>query len=153
MLIRHILFDLDGTLLPMNQDEFVTFYMPLLAKKYLSEGISFDPKAFIASVWKGYDAMVKNDGSCTNREAFWKYMDELLPTDPENSERIALDFYENEFTGTCESNYPTSAEGRLRCLRRGRMRARHTSRAYTAGLGHHDFGAPGDREVSVLSYD
>ena len=48
MHIRHILFDLDGTLLPMNQDEFVTFYMPLLAKKYLSEGISFDPKAFIA---------------------------------------------------------------------------------------------------------
>ena len=52
MHIRHILFDLDGTLLPMNQDEFVTFYMPLLAKKYISEGISFDPKAFIASVWK-----------------------------------------------------------------------------------------------------
>lgn len=66
MHIRHILFDLDGTLLPMNQDEFVTFYMPLLAKKYISEGISFDPKAFIASVWKGYGAMVNNDGSCTN---------------------------------------------------------------------------------------
>ena len=63
MHIRHILFDLDGTLLPMNQDEFVTFYMPLLAKKYISEGISFDPKAFIASVWKGYGAMVNNDGS------------------------------------------------------------------------------------------
>ena len=73
MHIRHILFDLDGTLLPMNQDEFVTFYMPLLAKKYISEGISFDPKAFIASVWKGYGAMVNNDGSCTNREAFWQY--------------------------------------------------------------------------------
>ena len=84
MHIRHILFDLDGTLLPMNQDEFVTFYMPLLAKKYISEGISFDPKAFIASVWKGYGAMVNNDGSCTNREAFWQYMDELLPTEPGN---------------------------------------------------------------------
>ena len=59
--------------------------MPLLAKKYISEGISFDPKAFIASVWKGYGAMVNNDGSCTNREAFWQYMDELLPTDSENS--------------------------------------------------------------------
>ena len=75
MQIQHILFDLDGTLLPMNQEEFVTFYMPLLAKKYLSEGIQFDPKAFIASIWKGYEAMVKNDGSCTNREAFWKYPD------------------------------------------------------------------------------
>ena len=93
MHIRHILFDLDGTLLPMNQDEFVTFYMPLLAKKYISEGISFDPKAFIASVWKGYGAMVNNDGSCTNREAFWQYMDELLPTDwriPNGSPLISM---------------------------------------------------------------
>lgn len=30
MHIRHILFDLDGTLLPMNQDEFVTFYLSLI---------------------------------------------------------------------------------------------------------------------------
>ena len=80
MHIRHILFDLDGTLLPMNQDEFVTFICRFW-QKYISEGISFDPKAFIASVWKGYGAMVNNDGSCTNREAFWQYMDELLPTD------------------------------------------------------------------------
>ena len=110
---RHILFDLDGTLLPMNQDEFVTFYMPLLAKKYISEGISFDPKAFIASVWKGYGAMVNNDGSCTNREAFWQYMDELLPTDSENSERIALDFYANEFNQAIAVTQPNSLSDKV----------------------------------------
>ena len=38
MAIKHILFDLDGTLLPMVQDEFVRFYMPLLAKAYLKNG-------------------------------------------------------------------------------------------------------------------
>ena len=38
MSIRHILFDLDGTLLPMVQDEFVRFYMPLLAKAYMEKG-------------------------------------------------------------------------------------------------------------------
>ena len=113
MHIRHILFDLDGTLLPMNQDEFVTFYMPLLAKKYISEGISFDPKAFIASVWKGYGAMVNNDGSCTNREAFWQYMDELLPTDSENSERIALDFYANEFNQAIAVTQPNSLSDKV----------------------------------------
>ena len=37
MAIKHILFDLDGTLLPMVQDEFVRFYMPLLAKAYFEE--------------------------------------------------------------------------------------------------------------------
>ncbi len=97
----------------MNQDEFVTFYMPLLAKKYISEGISFDPKAFIASVWKGYGAMVNNDGSCTNREAFWQYMDELLPTDSENSERIALDFYANEFNQAIAVTQPNSLSDKV----------------------------------------
>lgn len=38
MEIRHILFDLDGTLLPMIQEKFVRFYMPLLAKTYISRG-------------------------------------------------------------------------------------------------------------------
>lgn len=69
MAIKHILFDLDGTLLPMVQDEFVRFYMPLLAKAYLKKGVEMDPKGFIGAVWKGYEAMVKNDGSKTNREA------------------------------------------------------------------------------------
>ena len=72
MAIKHILFDLDGTLLPMVQDEFVRFYMPLLAKAYLKKGVEMDPKGFIGAVWKGYEAMVKNDGSKTNREAFYE---------------------------------------------------------------------------------
>ena len=46
MSIKHILFDLDGTLLPMVQDEFVRFYMPLLAKAYLKKGVEMDPKGF-----------------------------------------------------------------------------------------------------------
>lgn len=97
MSIRHILFDLDGTLLPMVQDEFVKFYMPLLAKAYLAEGVQIDPKDFIASVWTGYKAMVKNDGSRTNREAFWSCIDEQLPIGVGESERIALDFYNGDF--------------------------------------------------------
>lgn len=63
MEIKHLLFDLDGTLLPMVQEEFVKFYMPLLAKAYLEAGVRIDPKKFIGAVWKGYEAMVKNDGS------------------------------------------------------------------------------------------
>ena len=69
MAIKHILFDLDGTLLPMVQDEFVRFYMPLLAKAYLKKGVEMDPKGFIGAVWKGYEAMVKNDGSA---DAFYE---------------------------------------------------------------------------------
>ena len=70
MAIKHILFDLDGTLLPMVQDEFVRFYMPLLAKAYLKKGVEMDPKGFIGAVWKGYEAMVKNDADAFYEDEF-----------------------------------------------------------------------------------
>lgn len=34
-MFKHILFDLDGTLLPMVQDEFVAMYMPSLAGRFV----------------------------------------------------------------------------------------------------------------------
>ena len=107
MRIRHILFDLDGTLLPMVQEEFVRFSMPLLAKSYISRGVALDPKSFISSVWAGYEAMVKNDGMRTNREAFWTHIQDKLPISPERSEEIALDFYENDFNQAKCTTRPT----------------------------------------------
>ena len=107
MSITHILFDLDGTLLPMVQDEFVGFYMPMLAKSYIEGGVPVDPKAFIEAIWKGYHAMVKNDGTCTNREAFWKYMDGVFPVPREKSEELALRFYEGDFNKAIAVTQPT----------------------------------------------
>lgn len=113
MSIKHILFDLDGTLLPMVQDEFVRYYMPLLAKAYMEKGLQIDPKAFIRTVWDGYEAMVRNDGSRTNREAFWSYMDGLLPLSKEAAEEVALDFYGNAFNqAKCATN-PSSFSDRI----------------------------------------
>lgn len=107
MSIKNILFDLDGTLLPMVQDEFVRFYMPLLAKAYISAGIKVEPKSFISSVWKGYEAMVKNDGSRTNREAFWSFMEESLPTSVEESEALAVKFYDTDFNQAIQVTRPS----------------------------------------------
>ena len=106
MSIKNILFDLDGTLLPMVQDEFVKFYMPLLAKSYIAAGIEVEPRAFIGSVWKGYEAMVKNDGSRTNREAFWSFMEESLPTSVEESEALAVKFYDTDFNQAIQVTRP-----------------------------------------------
>lgn len=113
MSIRHILFDLDGTLLPMVQDEFVKFYMPLLAKSYMSAGVSIDPKKFIGAVWAGYEAMVKNDGSRTNREAFWSYIEPELPLPTEESEKIALNFYADEFNQAICTTKPTPVSDQI----------------------------------------
>lgn len=64
-MIKHVLFDLDGTLLPMDQNEFVKYYMPLLAKRFVKYGM--EPKALIGTIWKGVEAMVLNDGSTSQR--------------------------------------------------------------------------------------
>ena len=113
MSIKHILFDLDGTLLPMVQDEFVKFYMPLLAKSYTDAGVSIDPKKFIGAVWAGYEAMVKNDGSRTNREAFWSYIEPELPLPTEESEKIALNFYADEFNQAICTTKPTPVSDQI----------------------------------------
>ncbi len=64
-----ILFDLDGTLLPMDQDVFVRDYFGHLAKKVAPFG--YDAKDLPANLWKGVAAMVMNDGRCSNEEVFW----------------------------------------------------------------------------------
>ncbi len=66
---RAVFFDLDGTLLPMDQDVFTKRYFSLLAKKLAPRGYEAEP--LIDGIWKGTAAMVKNDGSRSNEEAFW----------------------------------------------------------------------------------
>lgn len=70
-MIKTILFDLDGTLLPMEQEKFVKAYFGGLAQKVAPCG--FEPKALVANVLGGTEAMVKNDGKKTNEEVFWDY--------------------------------------------------------------------------------
>ena len=124
MSIRHMLFDLDGTLLPMVQDEFVRFYMPLLAKSYIQAGVEVEPKGFIGAVWKGYEAMVKNDGTRTNREAFWSYMEDILPTSTEESEALALRFYERDFNQAIRSTSPSPLSDQI--VKTAKERGLHT---------------------------
>ena len=69
MKTKAIFFDLDGTLLPMDQDLFVKDYLHRLAAYMGQHG--YDPKAVAEAVMEGVAAMVKNDGSVTNEQAFW----------------------------------------------------------------------------------
>jgi len=68
-MITTIFFDLDGTLLPMDQEAFTKADFKRLAAKLLPHG--YVPQTLINGVWAGTAAMVQNDGSCTNEEAFW----------------------------------------------------------------------------------
>lgn len=86
MAITTVLFDLDGTLLPMDQDVFVKTYFGLLAKRLAPLG--YEPTALIKAVWAGTMAMIKNTGEKTNEEVFWddfasRYGDEARKDLPE----------------------------------------------------------------------
>lgn len=90
-----ILFDLDGTLLPMDQDIFVKHYFGGLAKKLAPYG--YEPEKLIQAVWQGTGAMVKNDGSKTNEKAFWELFETIFGERVQDDKPIFEDFYANEF--------------------------------------------------------
>lgn len=95
MSIKAVLFDLDGTLLPMDQEEFVKAYLGLLGKRLVPKGYEFEK--FIKVMWAGVGAMVKNDGSCTNEEAFWKVFTEAFGEESMEDKPFIDEFYHNEF--------------------------------------------------------
>ena len=110
MAITTVLFDLDGTLLPMDQILFVKTYLGLLAKKMAPHG--YDPNALIDGVWKGTGAMIMNSGEKTNEEVFWDTFCSLVRADARKDEPLFRDFYEHEFAqvaAVCGFN-PKAAE-------------------------------------------
>lgn len=92
-----ILFDMDGTLLPMDQRIFVKHYFGELAKVLAPYGV--DGEALNTALWGGVRAMVKNDGTKSNEEVFWDYFDQYIQIGQgrDELERIITKFYTNEF--------------------------------------------------------
>ena len=95
MPIKTVLFDLDGTLLPLDQEQFVGSYFGLLAKK--AAPLGYEPQDLIRSIWSGTKAMIANDGAQTNEAVFWqtfaaRYGEEALAHKP-----VFDAFYANEF--------------------------------------------------------
>jgi FMN phosphatase YigB (HAD superfamily) len=62
--IKAVLFDLDGTLLPMDMDKFVKLYFGALVEKFTPCG--YEAEDFVNSAWKGINAMRNNDGKVIN---------------------------------------------------------------------------------------
>ena len=94
-MIKAVFFDLDGTLLPMDQDTFVQAYFSKMAQKMAPRG--YEPKALINSIWAGTAAMVANDGSKTNEAVFWDKFAETLGFNARDDEAVFQEFYANEF--------------------------------------------------------
>ena len=70
MELQAVWFDLDGTLLPMDQDAFVRAYFSLLARWAAPRG--YEPGKLADTVWQGTAAMIHNDGRRANEAVFWQ---------------------------------------------------------------------------------
>lgn len=98
-MVKAILFDLDGTLLPMDNDYFTKCYLKLLGKKFYELG--YDGEKAVKGVWNGLKHMVGNDGSKSNEEAFWKGFDQVMANDMKHDRAqlntLLIGFYQKEF--------------------------------------------------------
>ena len=96
---KAVLFDLDGTLLPMEQSVFTKKYFGELYRRLAPLGLLTLEKT-VEAIWYGTKCMVKNDGSRFNIEVFWENFssftsitgDELITV-----RELCDGFYSNEF--------------------------------------------------------
>ena len=95
MSIKAVLFDLDGTLLPMDYDGFLKLYFGNLGKHMAVYG--YEPEALVKNVWAGTKAMVLNDGSCMNETRFWDVFAEIYGVNVLQDKVLLDDFYREGF--------------------------------------------------------
>lgn len=95
MAITAVLFDLDGTLLPMDQEVFVKDYFSRIAAMLAPHG--YDPKKLVDTIWRGTGVMVKNNGSQSNETAFWEFAESVYGEQILKDKHCFDEFYEIEF--------------------------------------------------------
>ena len=95
MSVTTVLFDLDGTLLPMDQDVFVKAYFKGIAAKLAQHG--YDPKQLIDAIWAGTMAMIKNNSGKTNEIVFWDLFCEIFGENARKDEPYFEEFYKTDF--------------------------------------------------------
>ena len=103
--MRDLLFDLDGTLLPMVQNEFANSYFMQLSKKFRGTGVDADK--LLKTIEKGLMGMVLNDGRNTNEEVFWQIFEREMKMKKVDIIDRFDEFYLNEFNEIIASTSPT----------------------------------------------
>ena len=103
--MRDLLFDLDGTLLPMVQDEFANSYFMQLSKKFRGTGVDADK--LLKTIEKGLMGMVLNNGRNTNEEVFWQIFEREMKMKKVDIIDRFDEFYLNEFNEIITSTSPT----------------------------------------------
>lgn len=104
-MLKAIFFDLDGTLLPMDEKKFVDVYIPLLYEKVKHLGYTKDD--LVKALFSGLKKMYGNVGPKTNGEVFWDNFAMIFDKDKLKDKPVFDDFYANEFyeaKSACKDN-------------------------------------------------
>lgn len=119
-MIKTVMLDLDGTLLPLFQEDFVKVYFGLLCKKLAPLG--YQPDDTVKAIWAGTKGMVKNDGSRKNIEIFWEVFREMITGLPDAKPHCD-EFYTKEFDDVKSVlKYETSRKGLIDRLKSAGLR-------------------------------
>ncbi len=104
-MIDTILFDLDGTLLPMDFDHFMKLYFYHIGE-YFSDLI--EPKKLIGDILQATDYMARMKNDKTNEENFMEHFAGLIDGDIDVYKNRFNDFYINHFDFVQASTSPSS---------------------------------------------
>lgn len=94
-MLKAVFFDLDGTLLPMNEDKFTKLYFKLLCEKV--KPLGYEPNKLINCIWEGTKLMYQNDSGKTNEEVFWECFLKNYDENALQNKEVFDEFYLKEF--------------------------------------------------------
>lgn len=99
-MINTILFDLDGTLLPMDTTLFTKLNLKGVAKKFKDYLTSEED---LKHMWKSAEHLLNKDSiDKSNKETLFEHFYERINHTEENIDSLLEDFYENEFNNLRE---------------------------------------------------
>ncbi len=93
-MIKTILFDLDGTMLPLNLDNFIKIYFAEMGKKFQD---LIEAKTLVKYIMTATEAMVNNTEYRTNETVFMEKFEQLIQSDLSVYRRRFDEFYDGEF--------------------------------------------------------
>ena len=94
-MIKNILFDLDGTLLPLDMDEFLKLYLYSLHKTFPSYHKDINELSEV--IMKGTYLMVNNNGSKTNEKVFYDFFKDIHGDKTDELINNYENYYNNEY--------------------------------------------------------
>jgi FMN phosphatase YigB (HAD superfamily) len=104
-MLKAVFFDLDGTLLYMDEPKFLEIYFRAMGRWIAENGLDAD--RLIEGTKVGTRAMFKNDGSATNEEVFFKGFEEYLGEVTKRDIEVLDTYYDSAFEETfaaCKPN-------------------------------------------------